>query len=279
MNLSEAWKAYVLDKKLFGYSEHTLKQYDLQLKLLIRFFGDVDISSITYSQLKEYLVSQTHLKPSSISHRMKFIRSLYHWAQNEGHVSLNPSSKLKEPKMGERIPKAISEEDIEMLRVNCKTTLEHALVEFFYTSGCRIGEVFKINKHELDFISRSVIVLGKGNKEREVYFSTRAVIWIKKYLSERKDDDEALFVTQRKPIRRLSIGQMRVIMKGVAKRANVESNVNPHRFRHSYATHLLDKGAPLEVIQSPLGHARIDTTRIYAHLSGLKRNEIYRKYF
>lgn len=279
MLLSEAWTAYEADKRLLGYSPHTLKAYQLQANLLIRHFGDVELQKITFEDLKSYLAKEaSHLKPSSLGHRIRFIKSLFRWAQDEGHIIGNPAAKLKEPKQGKRIPKALSEEDIEMLREACKTPLEHALIEFLYTTGCRIGEVASLNRNTIDWETRSVIVRGKGDKEREVYFSIKCAIWLKKYLKERNDSDPALFVTERAP-HRMSIAEIRYIVKRVAKRAGIEANVYPHKLRHSYATHLLNNGAPLEIIQSLLGHEKLETTRLYAQLSGARRRELYQRYF
>jgi integrase/recombinase XerD len=283
MKLSEAWTLYEADKRLLGYSPYTLKAYGLQSRLLMEFLGDVEIEEITFVQLKQYLAAQTHLKPSSIGHRIRFLKSLFRWAQDEGYITGNPASRLQEPKMPQRIPKALSDEDIELLRIGCQSPLEHALVEFMYSTGCRIGEVHKLTRNAIDWDSRSVVVFGKGSKEREVYFTIRASIWLKRYLRARKDNSEALFVTERKfeggEPRRMSIAQIRCVLKRVAKRVEVQANVYPHKLRHSYATHLLNNGAPLELIQSYLGHAKLETTRLYAVLSGNRRRELYQRYF
>ena len=279
MLLSELWSAYEADKRLEGYSTHTLKAYHIQHSLLLRCIGDIDVRSITHDTLKSYLVDTTrHLKAASIGHRVRFLKSIFRYAHDEGLVDRNPAAKLKEPKIGARIPKALSEDVIEELRVAASSPLEGALIEIFYTTGCRIGEIVQLNRNSIDWEARSIIVRGKGDKEREVYFTTRCAILLKRYLRSRRDTDIALFVTERAP-RRMSIAQMRYIIKRIAKRAGIEVNVFPHSLRHSYATHLLNNGAPLEVIQSFLGHAKMDTTRIYAQLSGERRRELYRKYF
>lgn len=279
MKISECYTAYESDKRLEGYSPHTLKAYRLQAQLLIRAIGDVDLAQITLASLKSYLARDAErLKPASIGHRVRFIKSMFRWAQDEVLINGNPASKLKEPKQGARIPKALNEDDIEELRESCLSPLEHAIVEFMYTTGCRIGEIVTLNRGDIDWDARSVIVRGKGDKEREVYFSVKCEIWLKRYLRWRKDNDAALFVTERKP-HRISIPHMRYILKRVAKRSGIDVSVYPHKLRHSYATHLLNNGAPLEAIQTLLGHTKSDTTRIYAHLSGKRRQEIYRKYF
>lgn len=283
--LSEVWSRYKTDKQLEGYSPHTLKGYELQSKLFIRHVGDILMQDVTYETIKSYLAKDAgRLKPSSIAFRMKYFKSVWRWAHNEGIISTNPAAKLQLPKIGKRIPKAMSEEQIEMLRTACESPLESAILETFFATGCRLSEVQQLNRNSINWETRSIIVRGKGDKEREVYFTVRCAIWLKKYLNRRKDNNVALFVTERKfesegnlP-RRMSTDQLRWVIKRIAKRVGIE-NVYPHKLRHSYATHLLNNDAPLEVIQSFLGHAKLETTRIYAELSGEKRRQLYRKYF
>lgn len=285
MLLSEVWERYETDKRLEGYSEETLKSYHLQSRLFIEHVGDMSIECVTYDMIKGYLAEHTkRLKPSSIAARMKYFKSVFRWAHEEGIITSNPAARLREPKMGKRIPKAMNEESIEMLRVACRIPLEHALIETFFTTGCRVGEIYRLNRNAISWEDRSMIVIGKGNKEREVYFTVKCAIWLKKYLNERKDNNVALFVTERKykangnQPRRMSIAQLRYVIKRIAKRAGVE-DVYPHKLRHSYATHLLNNDAPMEVIQSFLGHSKLETTRLYAELSGERRRQLYRKYF
>ncbi|PLR95778.1 site-specific tyrosine recombinase/integron integrase [Bacillus sp. T33-2] len=280
MLLSEAWEKYQLDKKIEGYSALTLKTYCFQYNLLLRFFGDIDMSELTTEKLKSYLIEVgEHLKPSSLGHRVRCIRSLLKWTYDEGFISKRPATKLKEPKLGKRIPKFLSELEIEHLREACQTSLENALFEFIYSTGCRIGEVVKLNRDDINFSTNSVIVHGKGDKEREVYFNTRCSMWLNRYLDERDDEDPCLFITERKPKRRMSIDLIRYIIKRISSRAGIKKSIHPHQLRHSYATHMINNGAPLEVIQSLLGHEKSETTKIYAQLSGKLRHDFYSKYF
>ncbi|WP_100407692.1 tyrosine-type recombinase/integrase [Bacillus solitudinis] len=279
MLLSQAYKNYESDKRIEGFSSQTLKAYKLQSGLLIRFFNDVPIQSLSTNQLKEYLAeSSEHLKPSSLSHRIRFMRSLFRWSHEEGHIPSNLAYKIKEPKVGKRIPKFLTEREIEHLREACKMPMEKALFEFMFSTGCRIGEIVSLDKNCINWSNRSAIVRGKGDKEREVYFNIRCDIWLKRYIHNRKDTDPAIFVTDRSP-HRMSIAQMRYIIKRISSRAGINKTIHPHQLRHSYATHLLNNGAPIDVIQSLLGHEKTETTRIYAQLSGRLRQELYRKYF
>jgi integrase/recombinase XerD len=238
------------------------------------------MSQFSTDKLKGYLIQAgDHLKPSSLGHRVRCIKSLFKWSHDEGFIHKNPAAKLKEPKLGKRIPKFLSELEIEHLREACQTPMENALFEFMYSTGCRIGEVVKLNRNNINFHANSVIVHGKGDKEREVYFNTRCSIWLKRYLDERDDEDSCLFITERRPNRRMSIDDLRYIIKRISNRAGIKKSIHPHQLRHSYATHMINNGAPLEVIQSLLGHEKSETTRIYAQLSGKLRHDFYCKYF
>ena len=280
MLLSEAWQKYKSDKRIEGYSTLTLKTYGYQYDLLTRYLGDVHMGEITTDNLKQYLgEAAEHLKPSSLGHRVRFVKSLFRWIHEEGYIVKNPASKLKEPKIGKRVPRFLTKHEIEHLRESCQTSRENALFEFFYSTGCRIGEVAKLNRDDIDFAGNSVIVHGKGDREREVYFNVRCAIWLKRYLDERKDEDPCLFATERNPIKRMSIDSLRYVVKQISNRADIKKTIHPHQLRHSYATHMIDNGAPLEVIQSLLGHEKSETTRIYAQLSGKLRYDLYTKYF
>ncbi|MDQ0230681.1 tyrosine-type recombinase/integrase [Metabacillus malikii] len=279
MLLSKAWESYESDKRIEGFSQQTLKAYQLQVQLLIRYFGDVDIDSPTTEQLKEYFSkSSKTLKPSSLAHRVRSIKSLLRWSHKEGYIRRNPAAKIKEPKVGKRIPKFLTEREIEHLREACYSPLERALFEFMFSTGCRIGEIVTLDKNNINWSNHSAIVRGKGDKEREVYFNIRCDIWLKRYVESREDNEAAIFVTERHP-HRMSKAQMRYIIQRISKRAGINKVIHPHQLRHSYATNLLNNGAPIEVIQSLMGHEKSETTKIYAELSGRLRKEFYQKYF
>src|SRR5690625_6944032 len=122
------------------------------------------MNEVSKESLKQYLIYDSgHLKPSSLGHRIRFIKSLLKWAHEEGHISKNPAAKLKEPKLGQRIPKFLSKLEIEHLRERCHTPMENALFEFFNSTGCRIGEVAKLNREDINFTANSVIEIGRAH--------------------------------------------------------------------------------------------------------------------
>ncbi|WP_163537316.1 tyrosine-type recombinase/integrase [Gracilibacillus sp. YIM 98692] len=280
MLVSQVWDRYVSDKKIEGYSALTMRNYHYQFCVLIRYFGDIDLNEFSTELLKGFFVKEgANLKPSSLGHKIRFLKSLFNWAYEEGYLLKNPAAKIKEPKLGKRIPKYLSEQEIELLREACQNSMEKALFEFMYSTGYRIGEITKLNRKDINLQSQSVIVSGKGDKERDVYYNVRCDIWLKRYLDERHDDDPSLFVTERRPQHRMSVDLMRYIIKRISKRAGINKNIHPHQLRHSYATHLMNNGAPIEVIQSLLGHEKSETTKVYAQLSGKLRHTFYSQYF
>src|SRR5690625_3409837 len=129
MFLSQAWRIYQSDKKIEGYSPLTLKMYGFQYNLLKRFFSDIAMNEFSTESLKQYLIDDgKHLKPSSLGHRIRFIKSLFKWTHEEGYILKNPAAKLKEPKLGKRIPKFLSKHEIELLREECHTPMENVFI-------------------------------------------------------------------------------------------------------------------------------------------------------
>lgn len=287
MKLSQVWEEYEKDKRLEGYSRTTIEQYRLYSNLFIRWLGDKPIQDVTDKLMKEYLLKDIdRLKKSSINSRMKYFKSVWKWAHENDFINKNVATKVKDIKEEQRAPKHFDYKSIEIIRMNCKTTIERALLEFLFSTGCRVSEVRDVDLDSIDWTNNSVRIIGKGNKEREVYFDTTTNVWLSKYVNEREDKESPLFVTERtfkredgtKSPRRVSNDQIRWILKRLSKRSGVEE-IYPHKFRHSYAMHLLNKGAPLEVIQTFLGHADLKTTRIYAEHSNKMRRDLYNKYF
>lgn len=285
--LSAATATYLAAKRIEGFSPATLKGYGLQLKLLRRHIGDQLLEEVTLEDLRDYLRSQTHLKASSMGHKVRVIRAFFKWVHEEDLVLRNPSLKLKEPKQPKRVPKHLTIEEVELLRDACTSPQEHALVELLFATGCRVGEIHGIDRADVDWQRRCIVVLGKGSKEREVYFGARAGIWLKRYLEDRNDPHPALFVTTRRQRRadgelahqRLSVYMVQYAVRRIASRCGLEDRVTPHVLRHTLATVLLNQGAPLVAVQSILGHTKPETTQLYATLSGAARQRAYERYF
>ena len=160
--------------------------------------------------------------------------------------------------------------------MSCKTKRDKALVEFLYATGCRVSEAVEVNISDLDFNEMSLYVVGKGDKERKVYFNERAKVILKDYLSSRSDDCPALFATSRAPSRLGRNSILREISKA-GKRMDPPLHTYPHLLRHTFATHAINAGIPIEVVQVLLGHESPATTAIYAKVSNSKIKQEYRK--
>ena len=286
--LTSCVRMYLRARKLDGYSDKTLYSYRLHLKrLIVDLGGGTLIDTVKLEHLRTHLMSLTHLQTSSLANKVRALKAFFKWLYEEETLDRNPALKLREPRLPTRIPKALSMEEVELLRDACEDVLEHALVEFFFATGCRVSEIHQLDRIDLDWPRRSVVVLGKGNKEREVYFGAKAALWLKRYLDSRADNSLALFVTKRRrrqpcgtlEHQRLSTSQIQRIFKRVAKRCDLEEKVTPHVLRHTLATLLLNQGAPIAAVQSILGHASPTTTQIYVNLSGESRQMLYRRHF
>ncbi len=280
MFLSDASARYFRAKELDNYSPRTLDAYRLQHRLLIEAIGDLPVDEIATDHLRQYLSDATPgRKPATISHRIRALHSFFRWLLDEDHLAADPSRKIRERIDQNPLPKALSAEEFEFLRDACKTPREHAILEMFFATGARLTETATMLKERVNWDARSVIIFGKGRKEREVYFGVKAALWTKRYLAARTDDQPTVFVTARKPYRPMHAHTIYHEIKKIAQRAGMGHKVSPHTLRHTFATTLLDNGADITVIQSLLGHTKISTTQIYAKLSGRRRRMEYDRYF
>lgn len=276
-DLHEKIELFLSSKKLEGLSPITLESYRLDLKIFAEKVRK-RTNEITSSDIRVYLAQFNNLKMSSVSKKLSVLKSFFGWLTSEEIIQRDPTAKLKPPKQEKRLPKSLTIEELELLRESCKTIRQRALLEVLYATGCRLSEVYKLNKSDIDFQNLSCRVIGKGNKEREVYFSFKAMYHLRKYLMTRVDNEPALFITERKPYKRLSKrGIQREIAK-IAMNAGLEKRVSPHTLRHTFATLTLNNGAELAAVQALLGHEDPATTQIYAKLTDEKKREQHRKY-
>lgn len=269
-------KLYLAAIKLEGYSPYTIKGYELELNKFAKYIKKrtADINS---ADIRVYLAQFENLQTSTIGHKLTILKSFFGWLAGEEIIQKDPTVKLKTPKEKKRIPKALTIEELEMLREGCQSNRQRALIEVLYATGCRLSEIHDLDISSIDHQSMSAQVIGKGNKERTVYFSFRAMYHLKKYLESRTDDNPALFITQVKPYRRLSKRGIQREVSKIAEQAGLK-NVSPHVLRHTFATLTLNNGAELAAVQALLGHESPDTTLVYAQLTEDKKYEAHKKY-
>lgn len=276
-DVAEKIRAFLAAKKLEGLSKNTIDGYTIELRVFGAYVNK-KVEDITTADIRNFLAQFDNLKLSSISRKLSVLKSFFGWLNMEEIIYKDPTKKIKQPKKEKTLPKALTIEQLELIRESCKTLRERALVEVFYATGCRLSEIQALNRDDIDWQKLSVLVKGKGSKEREVFFSWKAAYHLKKYLARRKDMEPALFVTKRNPVRRLSSRAIQKEFKKISSRRGVEKKLHPHIMRHTMASLTLNNGANLEVVQSLLGHANPGTTQIYAQLNSGRRKEQYQKY-
>ena len=189
--------------------------------------------------------------------------SFFTWLEDEDYIVKSPVRRIHKVKTANIIKETFSDETLEILRDTCTEIRNLAMIELLASAGIRVGELVLLNRDDINFNERSCIVFGKGDKEREVYFDARTKIHLQKYLSERTDSNEALFVSLLKPYNRLLISGVEIRLRKFGFELSIHK-VHPHKFRRTLATMAIDKGMPIEQVQHLLGHSSIDTTLQYA---------------
>ena len=268
---------FLATKKLEGLSPRTLRNYEYILRKLQNTFYK-PVSTITTADIKMLMYAEAEKKsPSSMNTFMTPIKLFFKWLQNEEFIIKDPCASIKPVKEPKRMRKPLTEEQVETLRDTMLTRREKAILECFLSTGCRLSEALNVKIRELDFNNKTLLVIGKGNKERKVYFTERCKRALLNYIKERKDNCEYLFVTDRKPCRKLSTRGMEVIVNKMQQKSGLDRNIHPHIFRHTFATHALRSGMKPEVIQQILGHEDVGVTlRVYAKLAESDVEHSYR---
>jgi integrase/recombinase XerD len=276
-DIKEKIELYLSAKKLEGLKTNTLKNYRLDLNI---FANKVKkkIEDVTSADVRSHLAEYNHLKLSSLGRKLNSLRSFFTWLVAEEFIERDPTLKIKSPRLEKKMPKALTIEELEMMREACKTPRQRAFIEVLYATGARLSEVQMLNKSDIDYQSMSCKVFGKGSKEREVYFSFKALYHLKKYLKSRTDNNEALLVSVRKPYGRLSGRGIQREIALIAKNAGFEKSVSPHDLRRTFGMLTLNNGAELIAVQELLGHVSPDTTLRYARITEERKREQHKKY-
>ncbi len=270
---------FISSKKVEGCSEKSLKYYFSTIDTLFQKLKK-KVTEISTNDLRFYLSEYQEVKKSSkvtIDNIRRIFSSFFSWLEDEDYILKSLVRRIHKVKTARTIKEVLSDEDIEILRDNCKQIRDLTLIEMLSSTGIRVGELVKININDIDFHERSCIVTGKGNKQREVYFDARTKIHLKEYLQTRKDDNEALFVSLSKPNQRLSIGGIESVLRKLGQKTKI-NKVHPHKFRRTLATMAIDKGMPIEQVQKLLGHVKIDTTLHYAMVNQANVKIAHRKF-
>lgn len=276
-HVNEEYVQMFVDAKMVeGRSEKTIGRYILAINTLLN-HAKVPIPDITVYHIRSFFMYQKRrgLADITIEGNRFVYSSFFGWLFREKLIENNPMNNIQPIKYREEVKLPFSKVEIEKIKDSCETIREKAIVTFLLATGCRIGEVRDLNRTDVDFVNKEVIVLGKGNKERTVYLDDISVLWLKKYLDQRKDELPALFIGKRNE--RFLPNGVRYMLKQIEERSGVP-NVHPHRFRRTLATNLIDRGMPIQEVAKILGHEKIDTTMTYVYIGKEKLKNAYRQY-
>ena len=258
-----------------GFSEHTIKNYGIDLD---EFYDYAQNKKIDIELIRKYLkhLYDNNYKNRTISRKVSSLKSYFKYLENEGIIDDNPMSLISNPKIEKTLPNYLNYNDLEKLLnypdINKKNGLRDALIlEMLYSSGCRVSELSSIKVKDINFKDRKILILGKGNKERYVYYGSKCENLLNKYLE--KENNEYLFTNKHK--NKLNERMIRKIVDENARRAGLDVHVTPHTLRHTYATHLLNDGADLKSVGDLLGHENLSTTQIYTHISNERLRRVY----
>ena len=273
-----------------NYSDFTCNNYKKDLNEYNSFIlnNKINYKSMGYNEAKEYVIylNKKNDAKSTISRKLSSLRTFYKYLVLNNKVESNPFLLVSSPKKEKRIPKFINYNNMEeILNVpNIKTKegqRERVILEVLYASGVRVSELVNIKLKDIDFSNKNILILGKGSKERLVSFGDYALEYINLYLKEGRnlllDGVKSDYLIVGKKSEKLTTRRVEQIIDDIIKRTSIKLNITPHMFRHTFATHLLDNGCDLLVVQELLGHASLSSTEIYTHVSNEHLREVYLK--
>ncbi len=286
--LADKFLTYLKTEK--NYSPHTLKSYTHDLQRFYEFLGESPVSGADTAQFRRYLagLKEKGLSKRTMAHRLAVLRTFFRFLKRQGHLPQNPLTAISSPKLDRRLPMVLDEDEVARLLESPEDDLsgrrDKAVLETLYSTGMRVSELVGLDREKIDFIGGSCRVMGKGSKERLCPIGDRALRSIRSYLEVRDKDlktrtARALFLNY-SPNGKGSRLTDRSVRRIVAKYIDLvghRDGVSPHTLRHSFATHLLNRGADLRSVQELLGHENLSTTQIYTHVSMERLKDAYKK--
>lgn len=258
-------KMFIAAKRIEGCSERTLNYYETTIRVMIEKLSK-KINSIETGDLRNYLSeyqAKNNCSKVTIDNVRRILSSFFAWLEDEDYIMKSPVRRIHKVKATQTVKETYTDEELEEMRDACVEIRDLAMVDFLASTGVRVGELVNLDRVDIDMQERSCVVLGKGGKEREVYFDARTKIHLQNYLNTRTDNNSALFVSLLRPYDRLKISGVEIRLRELGKRINIKK-IHPHKFRRTMATKAIDKGMPIEQVQVLLGHRKIDTTLQYA---------------
>lgn len=272
-----------LNKEL-NYSKNTEISYREDITNFLNYLEkkQLNYKKIDGEIIRDYLkyLDEAKLKNSTIARRISALRTFYNYLLNKNIVDTNLFNSIRNPKLEKKLPNYLSYEELakilDNIDISTKIGLRNRLlVEMFYATGCRVSEMINIKVSDINKSNNSIRIMGKGSKERIVYFGEYARDYLDRYLP--LIDTDYLFTQESGD--KLSIHDVEYIISDLVKNLALKTHVTPHTLRHTFATHLLNNGADIKTVQELLGHSSLNTTGIYTHVSNERIKEVYRKTF
>lgn len=266
-------------KQLEGCSPKTIKYYRGTLIKILSIINK-SVVAITTEDVRKYLTDYQKINAcskSNLDNIRRILSSFFMWLENENYILKSPVRRIHKIRTTKPVKETISDESMEIMRDNAAHPRDLAIIDMLASTGMRVGELCKLNIADVDFENQECVVLGKGDKERIVYFDARAKVHLRNYLSGRDDDNPALFVSLLKPHKRLEISGVEARLRKLGKELNIDK-VHPHKFRRTLATKAIDKGMPVEQLQTLLGHNQINTTMEYAIVNQANVKNSHKKF-
>ena len=266
-------------KQVEGCSERSLKYYRTTLSKMNEKINK-SVRQVETNDIRTYISNyenESNAGKVTLDNIRRIISSFFAWLEDENYIIKSPARRIHKIRVGKTVKDVYSDEELERMRDNCNNSRDLAIIDILSSTGIRVGELVNLNISDIDLEKRECIVLGKGNKQRKVYFDARTKIHLNDYITGRYDECEALFVSLNKPHNRLSIRGIEVILQNIGSNLKL-TKVHPHKFRRTLATKAIDKGMPIEQVQVLLGHSQIDTTLRYAMVNQNNVKASHHKY-
>ena len=277
--LTDYVSTFIAAKRVEGCSEKTLRYYESTIHNVLKAVNK-NVCEITTDDLRLYLDDYQRKSGASrttIDNIRRILSSFFSWLEDEDYIVKSPVRRIHKVKTCKTVKETYSDEALELMRDNSACIRDLAIIDMLASTGMRVGELVKLNIKDINFQERECVVLGKGNKQRKVYFDARTKIHLKNYIESRDDGNEALFVSLQKPHDRLQISGVEIRLRDLGQKLDIHK-VHPHKFRRTLATMAIDKGMPIEQVQQLLGHESVDTTLQYAMVNQVNVKQAHHKY-
>ena len=273
----DLFEAFISTMKVQGRSKGTIERYERTIRIFMT-FSKAPTRKINVYHVRAWLAAEKNrgIQDSTLDGNRQVLSSYFGWLFREGLIERNPMANVGTIKVPRKKKLTYSSVDMAKIMDACRKLRDKAIVQFLYTTGCRVSEMIALNRDQLDMRNQEVVVHGKGDKERTVYFDSVTAMLLEEYLNSRKDDNPALFIGLRGD--RLMQNGVRVMLKDIERRTGV-TGVHPHKFRRTMATDMARHGTTIQTIAHLLGHERIDTTMEYVQQSAQDIKYDYRRLY